>query len=32
MFHTGIEFKNLDDESREALETFIAAFEKNRNP
>ncbi|MFZ2042141.1 MAG: PilZ domain-containing protein [Desulfobacterales bacterium] len=31
MFQTGIEFRKLDAEARETLETFIAAFEKNRN-
>jgi hypothetical protein len=32
MFHTGIAFQNLDGEAREALETFIAAFEQKRTP
>jgi hypothetical protein len=30
MFHTGIAFQNLDGEAREALETYIAAFEQKR--
>lgn len=32
MYHTGIAFQNLDAEARQALETFIAAFEKKRAP
>jgi hypothetical protein len=30
MFHTGIAFQNLDGEARQALESYIAAFEQKR--